>query len=414
MDIDKPVVEIFSQGEEIISGQTVDTNAAWLAMELAAMGFVVSRHTAVGDCMHSLVGLLREISARADCCICSGGLGPTSDDLTAGAVAEAFERPLGLDTEALQQIRSYFKRGGGHMPAVNEKQAMLPEASTRLDNHWGTAPGFVLREGRCRFAFLPGVPYEMKKMFNAAVKPALEKDFNLLPLRRVTLRTVGIGESTLQERIDRVDFPAGVLLSFCTGPEENQTRLSFERGWSESRIAAFTEEVAGAIGKPVFAIDGVDGEDGDLVAVVGRFLAADQQTLAVAETLSGGAMAARCAGFSWFREGLVVSDYARLCERLGLPRAALESGDDVSRAVTTLASVLCERAGTDYGIAQLTSANIKDADAADTPLELFTAVCTPGGIYQDRCSLSGRRIRLQSAATSRGLDVLRRYLQGHL
>ncbi len=145
-------VEIFSQGEELVTGQTLDTNAGWLSRRLVQMGFTVTRHTTVGDKLDDLVGLLKEVSVRADCCICTGGLGPTIDDLTAEAVAIAFDRALQFDPVAYQQISAYFKHRNRPMAESNRKQALLPQDSERLDNDWGTAPGFSLQQGRCWFS----------------------------------------------------------------------------------------------------------------------------------------------------------------------------------------------------------------------------------------------------------------------
>jgi Predicted nucleotide-utilizing enzyme related to molybdopterin-biosynthesis enzyme MoeA len=115
-----PTLEIFSQGEEVVTGQIVDTNAAWLSEQVVAMGFTVTRHTAVGDKLDDLIALLREISVRADCCICTGGLGPTSDDLTAEAVAKAFGLPLEFDAVAFEQIKRFYAQKSGHARIESE------------------------------------------------------------------------------------------------------------------------------------------------------------------------------------------------------------------------------------------------------------------------------------------------------
>ncbi|NOQ35163.1 MAG: competence/damage-inducible protein A, partial [Methylococcaceae bacterium] len=133
-----PKVEIFSQGEEVVTGQVADTNAAWLSTQLVEMGFKVSRHTAVGDKLEDLISLLQEIASRADCCICTGGLGPTTDDLTREAVATAFDAPLEFDEIALKNISEYFTQRDRAMPEVNRKQAYFPKNAKRIDNDWGT------------------------------------------------------------------------------------------------------------------------------------------------------------------------------------------------------------------------------------------------------------------------------------
>ena len=141
----KPIAEIFSQGEEIITGDTVDSNAAWLSQRLVELGFKVRRHTAVGDDLDDLLSLFQEIAERADCCICTGGLGPTIDDLTAEAVSIASQQVLQFDAEAYAQIQQYYACRDRPMPAANRKQAMLPDGAQRIDNAIGTAPGFAMQ-----------------------------------------------------------------------------------------------------------------------------------------------------------------------------------------------------------------------------------------------------------------------------
>ncbi|MGR9015000.1 MAG: competence/damage-inducible protein A, partial [Gammaproteobacteria bacterium] len=186
-----PILEIFSQGEEVVTGQIVDTNAAWLSEQVVNMGFTVTRHTAVGDKLDDLVDLLKEISIRADCCICTGGLGPTSDDLTAEAVAQASGMPLEFDAVAFEQIRRFFTLRNRSMPESNRKQAMFPKGAERIDNVWGTAPGFSLQIGRCWFAFVPGVPTEMRHLFLESIRHRLASRFLLRPDKLFTIRTFG-------------------------------------------------------------------------------------------------------------------------------------------------------------------------------------------------------------------------------
>ncbi|MCX7103617.1 MAG: competence/damage-inducible protein A, partial [Methylobacter sp.] len=209
-----PTLEIFSQGEEVVTGQTVDTNAAWLSEQVVTLGFTVTRHTAVGDKLDDLVTLLREISTRADCCICTGGLGPTSDDLTAEAVAKAFDLPLEFDAVAYEQIKRFFDIRNRAMPEANRKQALFPKGAERIDNAWGTAPGFSLQVGRCWFAFSPGVPTEMRHLFEESIGPTLANRFLLKPPRLVTIKTLGIGESDIQQRLNGNKIPAPVQLGF--------------------------------------------------------------------------------------------------------------------------------------------------------------------------------------------------------
>ena len=252
-----PTLEIFSQGEEIVTGQTVDTNAAWLSQQAVTCGFTVTRHTAVGDKLDDLIILLQDISQRADCCICTGGLGPTSDDLTAEAVALAFNLPLEFDGIAFEQITRFFAHRNRMMPESNRKQAMLPQGAERIDNEWGTAPGFSLHFGRCWFAFLPGVPTEMKHLFQEHILPKLSARFLLKPDQLITIKTLGLGESVIQERIKTIALPAEVQLGFRAGTDAVQTKLWFPSDYPKTAETALVAGFAEQLGDYVFAVDGL-------------------------------------------------------------------------------------------------------------------------------------------------------------
>ncbi|MEQ1531149.1 MAG: molybdopterin-binding protein, partial [Methylococcales bacterium] len=313
-----PVLEIFSQGEEIVTGQVVDSNAAWLSQQAVELGFSVTRHTAVGDKLADLIGLLQEIAQRADCCICTGGLGPTSDDLTAQAVSEAFALPLEFDALAYAQIEQFFRNRNKPMPASNRKQALLPQGALRLDNHWGTAPGFALQVQRCWFAFIPGVPTEMQHLYVEKIRPILLQRFKLTPKTLVTIKTVGIGESDLQQRINAVSLPQDVELGFRAGSSEVHTKLLFPADYPQADLNALANAVAAQIGDSVFAIDRPDAPSGDLPAVLNSLMITRQQTLTVIETASQGLLSGLCSGVTWLAESVYQRDLDKLCALLAV------------------------------------------------------------------------------------------------
>jgi nicotinamide-nucleotide amidase len=398
-----PTAEIFSQGDEVVTGEIVDTNAAWLARELTGLGFDVARHTTVGDRLEALVALLREIAGRADLCICTGGLGPTCDDLTAEAVGRAFGLPLEPDEVALAQVESWFTRLGRDMPAVNRKQALLPHGAERLDNLWGTAPGFAVQAGRCRLVFLPGVPGEMKAMFGRWVKPDLPRRFALRPDHRVVLRTIGLGESTLQERLDRLTLPPEVALGFRAGGPENQVKLRFPAEFPQAERDAVVRAAAAAIGEAVYAIDSGADPDGGLEAVVDRELKARDGTLYAVETLSGGLLAQRCAGRSWFLGAAVVADSLRWAAGFEL---------ELSGTPAQNAARIAERAralsGADFALAQWASGASAEEGAGT---EVHLALAGPAGMDHEAHRVRGGAARQGNHAAALALDFLRRRLQ---
>ncbi|MEY3882357.1 MAG: hypothetical protein RIQ94_3153 [Pseudomonadota bacterium] len=290
-----PLLEIFSQGEELVTGQIVDTNAAWLSQQAVACGFTVTRHTAVGDKLSELVTLLVDIAQRADCCICTGGLGSTNDDLTALAVAEAFDRPLTFDAKAYEQIARFFANRHRDMPESNRKQAMLPQGAKRLDNYWGTAPGFSIKHGRCWFVFLPGVPMEMKHLFQEQVLPSWPQRYSLQPRLLITFKTFGVGESALQELINGIEIPSLVDVGFRAGTDDVHIKLLFPSDYPKQKMRALIADFSAQLGEFVFAIDGLGEATGDLVFEINKQMAARNRTLAVIETISHGLLAAvRC------------------------------------------------------------------------------------------------------------------------
>lgn len=402
-----PTLEIFSQGEEIVTGQTVDTNAAWLSERAVQLGFTVTRHTAVGDKLDDLIVLLKEISLRADCCICTGGLGPTSDDLTTEAVAKAFDLPLEFDAAAFDKIRRYFLSRNRAMPEINRKQALLPKGSERIDNEWGTAPGFSLQAGRCRFVFLPGVPTEMKPMFLDKVMPSLNSLFTLTTKRLVTIKTLGLGESFIQQEIGKIKIPSEVQLGFRAGTDEVQTKLLFPPGYSGKAMASLTKNIVNLLGDRVFAVDGLKEEAGDLVAVVDKLMLAAGKTLAVVETASQGLLAAKCLGCAW----LLGAVYEQSLECLGGRLAVEIDPDNLPKTGVKLANALKDQGAADFVLIQLFQGSLDRFQSNTQSIVLYNTLLTGSFLEQARYNMTGSGKQIQNQAALLTLDMVRRYLQ---
>ncbi|MBS3964597.1 MAG: competence/damage-inducible protein A [Methylomonas sp.] len=398
------IAEIFSQGEEIVSGQTVDSNAAWLSQQLNDLGFSVCRHTAVGDDLDSLVGLIHDIAQRADCCICTGGLGPTSDDLTAEAVARAAGVDLIFDDAALRQIETWFAHRQRTMPAANRKQAYRPGGALRIDNLLGTAPGFALQINRCWFVFLPGVPSEMQAMFDT-VKTLMLARFALQPANLVTLRSVGIGESAIQQRLVGLTLPEVVRLGFRAAIDEVQTKLLFPAGFPPADQQRLAETCRSAIGDYVFAIDGLDGQSGgDLLTVVDRTMPQSLK-LALLETASGGLLAARCQHTRWLETVMVARHGAEAARQL----AVVADSDPPRQLAGQLGSALRER-GADWALVQLYDGSLDDYQSRDRVISLHAGLLTDTGFDFASLTLGGSAQAKQIQAAMLTLDRLRRRL----
>ena len=243
--------ELVSQGEELVSGSTVDTNAGWICALLKERGFTAGRITVVGDELHGIRDALGEASRRAPIVICTGGLGPTSDDLTTEAAALAFGLSLAEDPVALAQVQARYSARNRPMPPANRKQAVIPAGAALLENRWGTAPGYRLdiqmeRSPPCLLYFLPGVPSEMKKMLAAHVLPDLAARFDLPPLRTIVLRCVGLPESEAAERMAGFERP-GVLVGYRANLPEIHVKLHVDPGIDAAPLIEETRARLGGV-----------------------------------------------------------------------------------------------------------------------------------------------------------------------
>jgi len=425
-----PQVVLLSQGDELLSGQTVDTNTSWLADQLTDMGLRVARAATAPDDRAAIERAVREAltdvteSASGGAVICTGGLGPTSDDLTAEAVAAVTGRPLALHEPSLERIRALFAAWGRDMPESNVKQAMMPQGSAVLENRWGTAPGFMVEHaserGTALAFFLPGVPREMRQFWTHHVQPALSARLEAPPSRRVLLRCMGIAESSLQQRLDPFLGEPGLTISFRTKLPENQVKLIFdpldgEEGVPEARVRDTLARALAVVGRSCFGAD-IDGPCGDIALVVGELLAARGETVATAESCTGGQVSAQLtahAGSSrYFLEGACVYANAAKVRTCGVRQEDLDAVGAVSEEVArAMAEGIRDRAGTTYGIATTGIAGPGGGRPGKPVGTVHLAVATPSGTLHRRLGLRGVRARITAMSAGLALDMLRRHLQ---
>ncbi|MGX9742616.1 nicotinamide mononucleotide deamidase-related protein YfaY [Pseudocitrobacter corydidari] len=279
-------VEMLSTGDEVLYGQIVDTNAAWLADFLFEQGLPLSRRNTVGDKLDDLVSILRERSTQADVLIVNGGLGPTSDDLSALAAATAKGESLVLHEPWLAQMEKFFKERGRVMAPSNRKQAEIPASAEFIDNPVGTACGFAVKLNRCLIFFTPGVPSEFKVMVQQEILPRLRARFDIPePPLCLRLTTFGRSESDLAQSLDHLTLPAGVSMGYrssmpiielkLTGPASE--RQAMESLWPE------VKKVAG----DSLIFEGTEG----LPKQLARALQDKQLSLTLSEQFTGGLLA---------------------------------------------------------------------------------------------------------------------------
>ncbi len=408
--------EIVTIGTELLLGEIVDTNSAWIAQQLTTIGLDLFYTTTVGDNLGRITDVLRRAMERCEVVITTGGLGPTLDDMTREAVAAATDRELYLDQELLEEIRTHFGQRRSHMPENNNRQALLPRGAEVIHNPVGTAPAFcVEHKGRLMIS-LPGVPHEMRYLMEHEVLPMLGQRYGLRAIiKSRVLRTCGIGESAVGERI--ADFMELANPSVGTRAHPGQTDVCItakanSEQEAEALIAPVEAEIRRRLGDRIF---GVDQET--LADAVTRLLVERNQSLAAIETTSQGELAqqmsraAIAAGAdgaaSVWAGGLVITQRAALEQTLGLmptKNEALANQKLADRA----AQALCQRTGADYGLALL---GPLDPTAADAP-DAFFALMTPDGLVRPASQRAREGAVGRGWLVHQGLDLVRQHLLG--
>lgn len=343
-------------GDELVSGDVVDTNSAWLARRLIALGVDVARHVSVVDDLDELTAVLRAAVTGAEVVIISGGLGPTPDDLTRYAVAKVAGVPLERRPELVEGIRGHFTRRGRDMPGTNLVQADLPHGATVVAPA-GTAPGFTIEVDGALIACLPGVPAELERMADEQLLPVLRDRGGLVATVVRTVHTAGIAESEVAERtgelVERLAADGGPRLRFLAS--RGQTRVQVVgRGANAAAARAVVEpvvdEVVALLGGAVTGLD-----DEGVEHAVGRLLARRRWTLAVAESITGGGVGARLVtvpgASTWFTGGVIVYATAAKPVLADVAPAMLDEHGPVSEATAAaLADGVRDRLGTDVGL----------------------------------------------------------------
>ncbi|MGE0084212.1 MAG: competence/damage-inducible protein A [Desulfococcaceae bacterium] len=412
------IAEILSTGDEIRSGALADTNAAWLAQKLEETGIDVSRHNCVGDDMSMLINVFREIGARADVVLVTGGLGPTTDDLSAGAAGKAANVPLVLNQKAFDSISEFFASRNWIMTESNRKQAMLPQGSEMLDNPVGTAPGFTLKIGKCQFFFMPGVPFEMKKMFADQVMPRIEKlrgDDRASHQTR-TISTFGLGESRVGEMMAELPslFPA-IRLGLRAKFPEIQIKLygSHKSGAElERQLIAAQAWVVEKMGEKIFSTTGESME-----AVVGSMLRKRKAGLALAESCTGGLIASRITDVSgssdyFLFSAVTYSNEAKIIV-LGVKPETLERYGAVSEeCVREMAAGVQRMTNATYGLAVSGIAGPGGGSDEKPVGTVCFGLAGPGGVKSFRFVMKyATRAMQKSMFAMKAVDLLRQELR---
>ena len=409
------LAEIITIGDEILIGQIVDSNSAFIAKELNKIGVSVYQITSVQDDKEHIIKSFREAEENADIIITTGGLGPTKDDITKKTIAEYFEDTLEENISVRKNIEHlwehYVKRP---LMQVNLDQALVPSRSEVLMNKYGSAPGMWMEKGNKVFISLPGVPYEMKSLIKEGVIPKLRERFKFPFIQHKTFLTYGMGESSIAERIETFEeeLPNFIKLAYLPSLGRVRLRLSakgFDQQVIETEMQRQTERLIPQI-QDIFS--GYE-EDISIEAIIGKYLTERGQTVSVAESCTGGLLAERFttnAGASkYFKGGLVVYSRESKVNLLNISEELINKHSVVSKEVAELMAENTRlKFSTDLAISTTGNAGPTKDDTDEGIGIVYIAIAAKDRVYSERFSFGNHRVKVINKAANKAFEMLQK------
>jgi len=412
-------VELVSVGTELLLGDIVNTNTAYLSKELAALGFGVFRQTTVGDNRERLLKTLESAFLENDTVIITGGLGPTDDDITKECAVEYFGREFYFHEYSWVKILERLTRSGRNIITENnKKQAMIPEGAIVLENYCGTAPGIIIEENNKRIILLPGPPREMRDMFEKSVKPYLEK-FSSKQFISKYVRFYGIGESLLETKIkDIMDNQTNPTLALYAKTGEVLLRITVsgdDKAECEDLIRKQLDEIEKRVGEYIYLVgdEDISSTQTEMNTVVANLLIENKFTISIAESLTGGkisSMLVEKSGISEaLLEGVVCYSNKSKIDTLGVREETLEKFGAVSEEVAKeMVLGVAKRLGADFAVATTGIAG-PNSDGSGKPVGLvYIGIYAQGDISVKECLFTGDRELIRFRTSVEALEEVRR------
>lgn len=414
----RPILaEVVTIGDEILYGQITDTNTQWMSTELDKIGIKTVRKSSVGDQEDKILQILEEAEGRADIILLTGGLGPTKDDITKKMLCKYFDDELVINEDALAFITDFFTKRGRPMTELNRLQAAVPSRCTYLANKTGTAPGMWFERNGKVFVSMPGVPHEMKYLMANEVIPRLKEFFETPIIYHKMIRTIGVGESFLAEKIENWEdnLPEHIKLAYL--PSFGQVRLRLTAVGSDEEqlrkdVDAEIEKVLPLIGASVFGFD-----NDDLEAAIGKELKKRGLTVSAAESCTGGYishMFTKVPGSSAYFMGSVVSyDNSVKIKVLGVDAETIAQHGAVSEeTVTQMAEGARKLMNTDFAIATSGIAG-PDGGTPEKPVgTLWIACAMEGRTIARKIQMANQRDTNIQYGSVVALNLLRKMMNG--
>ena len=408
-------IELLTIGTELLLGLTIDTNSAEIGRALAGAGLTVVRRTSVSDRPDDIRDGAAAALQRTGMVLCTGGLGPTADDVTKKTVAELFGMPLVFDDAIWQSLLERFARFGRKPVEKNRSQAEVPRGATVLPNRWGTAPGLWLEDARGVVIMLPGVPHEMRNLLHHEVLPRLVQRGSGQVVRSLMVRTTGVPESTLAERIEGIEQRIAPLtlayLPDVCGVDLRLTAWSLAPDEADARLSAAAAEIRTLVGPCTYGEN-----EADLAAVLLDELGTRGLRLSSAESCTGGLLGARVTAIPGssksYMGGVVAYDNEVKVQQLDVPRELIAQHGAVSAEVAeAMARGVARRLGTETALS-ITGIAGPGGGSPEKPVGLvFVGVVNGNEAWTERFQLGGDRDQIRSRAAQGALFQLLRRLR---
>lgn len=408
------LAEIITIGDELLIGQVIDTNSAFIAKQLNKIGISVYQITSVQDDKSHILKALKDAESNVDIVILTGGLGPTKDDITKKTIAEYFNDTLVRDDSVLKNIEELWKNYvGGLLLQVNQDQALVPSKAKVLMNKLGTAPGLWMEKDDKVFISLPGVPYEMNTLIEESVIPKLKEKYNCPYILHKTLLVYGIGESALADRIEIWEdaLPKHIKLAYLPSLGKMRLRLSskgFDVNEVNRSVQAEIDKVIPLI-KDEFA--GFEEENGSVEIIIANQLIKLGKTFSIAESCTGGMVAEQFTvhpgASAYFKGGVVTYATESKINVLGVSKADIDAYSVVSSQVAeAMAKNALRIFQSDYAIATTGNAGPSKGDSEAEVGTVFIAIATKNGVYSEKFMLGNHRIKVINKAVNKALEML--------
>jgi len=407
--------EIITIGDEILIGQIIDTNSAFIGKAFNKIGISIYQITSIQDEKSHILKALKEAEDNADIIIITGGLGPTKDDITKHTLCEYFNDSLVLNDEVLAHVEYLFSKYiTTPISELNRNQALVPSKSKVLANKFGTAPGMWIEKNGKVFVSLPGVPYEMKALLTNAVIPQLQKKFKFPYIKHRTLLTYGLGESAIAGRIENFEdsLPKFIKLAFLPSLGRVRLRLSGKHPDKEL-LKTEIEKQVNLLKSQIEDIFVGFEEDLSLEALIGKQLTEKGKTLAIAESCTGGSIVQAFtanAGASKYLKGSVVTYATKTKTKvLGVPESIINEHSVVSKAVAeSMAKGILALYDTDYAVSTTGNAGPTKGDTDAEVGEVWIGIATKTDVYAEKFQFSNQREKTIRKATNKAFEMLQK------